>query len=176
LGQENFLGNPVNNTFSEIDKKLIEVWINEEADEEASLLQVGNTYTLNLKLSVSELGNLPGGILSESFAQQGLDTEWILSSSSVQFKRKNNNTFLKGTPIIGSNQTVWTESFSLYVPIYGDSKTVQLDIKPVIAEDVYISVLIYAKGNLYRQFDIELNVVYSQLQNELSSSMITILD
>ena len=141
IDQENFLDNSVNNIFSEIDKELIEMWINEEADEEPSLLTVRNTYTLNLNLSVSKLGNIPGGILSESFTQQGLDTEWVVSSSTVQLKTKTTNAFLEGIPIRGSNKTVWTENFSLYVPIYGDSKTVQLDIKPVVAENVYISVL-----------------------------------
>ncbi|WP_292875717.1 hypothetical protein [Nostoc sp. NMS1] len=150
--------------FSQIDKKLIEVWINEESP----LLTVGNTYTLNFNLSVPERGNIHGDIFSELLPQQGLDTEWVLSSSTVQLKAKTSNMFLEGIPIKGSNKTVWTENFSLYVPIYGDSKTVQLDIKPVFAKNVYISVLIYANGNLYRQFDIELDVVYSRLEDKVS--------
>jgi len=170
IEQETLFSNTANTAFNEIDKKLIGAWISEESDEELSSLIVGNVYTLNLNFSVSEVGSIAGSSLPESLPKLGLDTIWVLSSSTVQLKTKSTSVFSKGTFIKGSKKTVWSENFSLFVPIYGDSGIVQLDIKPINLENASISVLIYALGNLYRQFDIELDVKYPNLEKQLSLS------
>jgi len=145
------------NTFDYIDQKSISAWISEESEEEISQLTVGITYTLNLKVVESEGANMPGSLLAESLPKHGLETEWVVSSSNVELGTMTTDTLITSTAV--KLKTIWAANFSLHIPIFGDSTSLQLQIIPKNANDASLSVLIYACGSLYRQFDIELNVI-----------------
>ncbi len=78
------------------------------------------------------------------------------------------------TAINSSIEDPSTARFSLRIPKQGDSRTEQLRIIPNSEENTYISVLIYADGELYRDFQIELAVRVSHAFSQLETDVVSV--
>ena len=164
------------NLLSRIDRKKISVKINKVAIEQKKLIS-GESYNVNFQVFEPEELASQKDFAQEVFEKllasfdlkKGLDTEWVVSSSTVELEAANNTKqSLTATKI--SQGTVWAAKFPLYIPIYGDSKVFPLKINPQVVQDASLSVLIYACGDLYCQLEIPLNVVspMSELLSEVT--------
>jgi nucleoid DNA-binding protein len=146
------------------EAKLINAWISERTTSPKEPLRVGETYTLNFKVGQPVESSLIAGsdatILLTDIPQGGLDTEWVVNSRTVEFGAASAGVTITSDLLGGSAS--WTARFYLHVPEQGESPMAQLGITPRVIEDVCLDVLIYARGELYRQFRVELAVVGTQ--------------
>ena len=153
------------NLLSRIDKKEISVKINKVPIEQKKLF-LGESYNVNFQVfepeELASQKDFSQEVLEKLCAifnhKKGLDTEWVISSSTVKLEAAI-NTELSLTTTKISQGTVWAAKFPLYIPIYGDSIVFPLKIIPKVAQDASLSVLIYACGDIYCQLEIPLNVV-----------------
>ncbi len=164
------------NLLSRIDQKEISVKINQVAIEQKQLF-LAESYNVNFQVfepeELASQKNFAQEICEKLLAsfniKKGLDTEWVVSSSTVKLEAAINTELSLNTTEI-SQGTVWAAKFPLYIPIYGDSTVFPLKITPKVVQDASLSVLIYACGELYCQLEIPLNVVSST--SELLSEVV----
>ena len=159
-----------------IDEKDINAWIEEiDSEKDIDTLILEKPYTLKLKVCASaqevitkELAQqVPEGFFDSSKLKKGLDTEWVVSSSTVRLaKAINTDTQPCLTTTKIPNGNVWAAKFSIFIPIYGDSAVFPIQVIPTTTENASLSVLIYACGDLYCSCDIEFNVKCSELKPE----------
>lgn len=158
------------NLLSRIDQKEISIKINKVAIEREELI-LEESYNINFQVfEPEELASQKDffqkgleKLLASFNIKKGLDTEWVVSSSTVKLEAANNTKPSLTTTEI-SQGTVWAAKFPLYISIYGDSAVFPLKITPKVVQDASLSVLIYACGDLYCQLEIALNVVSPRLE------------
>jgi hypothetical protein len=150
---------------SRIDRKEISVKINKVAIEREKLI-LGKSYNVSFKVfepeELASQKDFDREVLEKLLAKfnikKGLNTEWVVSSSTVKLEAAINTELSLTTNEINQG-TVWAAKFPLYIPIYGDSTVFPLKITPKVVQDASLSILIYACGDLYCQLEIPLNVV-----------------
>ena len=138
------------------DAKVVSALISERVENPYVPLLVGKAYTLDL--NIKELENLSHLIESgiqvppTDIPQQGLDTEWSVYSQTVELQAEplNDNTSISTT-----ETGLWTAQFSLHIPHEGASPSKQLQVIPKTIKNPHLNVLVYARGELYRDFLIE---------------------
>jgi len=151
---------------NDIDKKIISAWISESEEVDTNQVILGKTYILNLQM----VDDVPGSIPNSEIDESGLDTEWVVSSSTVELTSINpdmSDIIVRSKQI--DSKTLWKANFSLNIPVFGNSKVSQFKITPKVTEkNASILVLIYALGEIYRQFNIQLGVVHPITENQLT--------
>lgn len=124
-------------------------------------LAVAETYTLKLNVGWPMVGSLiksADAVVTESeIPEEGLDTVWFLSSKNVELSVSPNEPNVKVEK--NSSRDGWRADFTLHIPKKLFSEARELLITPTAVEDAEISIVILARGTLYRQFNIELKVV-----------------
>lgn len=177
IPSENIMGfakvlETVNNVISESNsaaaelplptERRISVWVNERAAPDAlEPLWVNETYTLNFRVGQPVLASLLKGndtavVPSSDVPKGGLNTEWVISSRTVEIDPISMETSVIVATI--DNAKVWTARFSLHIPDEGDSLTPQLKISPCVTTGACLDILIYVRKELYRQFSVQLRV------------------
>jgi phycocyanin beta chain len=144
-----------------IDSKQVSAWISQEDGTELQEpLVVGTTYALNLRLAQD-----PGPSsteVSEFYSPDSIDTQWIVTSSSVELEEKTTAIESISTTKLDS-QTVW--SVELFVPVVLREKpTISLKITPK-KTDPLVTVLIFIYEKLYWQFSLRLTVKPLELKD-----------
>lgn len=146
----------------------ISVWINERPEGPKKTLQVGQVYTLNFKVGQPVQASLVSGpetiVPSSDVPPEGLPTEWVITSSTVELAEVTSDTFVTNLPLDGT--TAWMARFSLLIPKEGESAVPQLLISPRSARNTCLNVVIYAKREIYRQFTVQLAVEESASPEE----------
>jgi hypothetical protein len=136
----------------------ISVWISERPEGLKKPLQVGEVYTLNFKVGQPVQASLLSGpeaiVPSSDVPPEGLPTEWVITSSTVELAEVTPDTFVTNLPLDGT--TVWMARFSLLIPKEEESAVPQLLITPRSARNTGLNVVIYAKKEIYRQFTVQL--------------------
>jgi hypothetical protein len=137
-------------------------WVAERTGVDAGKpLVVAKTYTLKLNVGWPMAGSLiesADAVVTESeIPEEGLDTTWFLSSKNVEMGASPDDPNVKAEKNISLDG--WKAEFSLHIPKEYFSDARVLLITPRATEDAEISIVILARGTLYRQFNIELKVV-----------------
>ncbi|MFZ0133457.1 MAG: CpXC domain-containing protein [Desulfobacterales bacterium] len=149
----------------------ISVWVDEEAGQPAERLRVNKTYLLNFKVGQAVRGSLLDGpdtlVSAADIPAGGLDTKWVVTSSTVEVAAKTPDTVVSETLIDGAR--VWTAAFALHIPETGDSAVPQLAVTPRAA-DGRLQVLVYAGSELYRQFEVQLAAAEKMLPGDRRST------
>jgi serine/threonine protein kinase len=138
--------------------KKIAAWISDNSD--AGPLQVNQEYTLNLRVG----GPVKDSLITDPAADnltsdvpvEGLETSWVVSSHNVELKLPPRSSVVVTRQSV-RNQDMWIARFSLHVPRTGNSQVRQLKIIPRSAEEARLEVMILVRGDIYRQFTIELS-------------------
>jgi ElaB/YqjD/DUF883 family membrane-anchored ribosome-binding protein len=140
--------------------KLIRAWIAELEDNPHVPLRVRCPYTLNFKVGQPDENNLldsEKAVVPESeIPDEGLDTEWIVTSNTVRLADITDVTTVSTEQLEGT--TVWLARFSLHIPKHEESVIRQLRIEPLQTQQVELDVRINVRGASYRQFKVELSV------------------
>ena len=141
-------------------KKRVGVWLSEHPEGVTKPLILEQTYTLNIKVGLPVSGTLAAG--SETIIQQsdipnkGLDTEWEVISQTLRLASKHADTKIE-TKTLGG-KTIWTARFRLAIPKQGESATVQFQATPFEVGEAGLDILVYVRGELYRQLTVRLDV------------------
>ncbi len=150
------------------DERHINVWISRRSKDASLPLQPGKAYKINFKVGLPVESNLLGGpeiaIHPSEVPSHGLDTEWIIESTTVKLEALTPDTIVTSTEMESSK--LWRAKFSLFIPSNKESKTLRLKFTPQAVEDVQINIiniLIYDRKELYRQFKIKFIVEGSQV-------------
>jgi hypothetical protein len=142
-----------------IDTRTIAVWITEGSQGMTTPLHVDHTYTLNFKVGKPVAGNLIGGpealVPDADVPERGLDTHWVVSSSTVVLTAILPDTSLSVTT---NDAPMWTATFPVHIPRTGESLVVPLGITPKTAEEPALNITIFAAQQVYRKFAIRLDV------------------
>ncbi len=143
----------------EAPNKEINLWIDERQDDPSEPLYVDNLYTLNINVGALVQGNLAMGqntsVPLADIPPKGLKTAWVISSDSVELKPGSPGVKVT-SEVVGSSER-WHAKFPLLIPRKGDSPVVRLRIKPLRKKNARIQVLVSARGEAYRQFEITLH-------------------
>jgi hypothetical protein len=151
-------------------ERRISIWIGERNTARKESLKVGETYLLNFKVGTPVEETLVSGddtvVPSADVSEQGLATEWVVTSQQVELAAGSAETSADSRDIDGKQ--TWTARFVLLIPPSGESAIPQLRITPR-ERAATLDVLLYARverkygealrSEIYRQFHIELDVV-----------------
>ncbi|HEX8843855.1 MAG TPA: carboxypeptidase regulatory-like domain-containing protein [Pyrinomonadaceae bacterium] len=152
--------------------KQISAWITEREQEPQRPLRLNESYTLNFKVgqqtvAASLLRGPEARVPETDIPEEGLDTEWIVVSRSVQlWKLPSAADNLSVTSKMINNRSAWTAKFSLHIPKQGESEIVLLGVTPLDAERTGLDIYIYVDGELYRQLELKFIV---QEEDEIES-------
>lgn len=142
----------------EVSYRSINAWIDERVRQPEKPLEVGETYTLKLNVGRHVEGGLidsPAALIADSdIPEEGLFTEWIISSRGVMLEGE-----AVGTGAVWKREgddSSWEARFPLHIPKWGDSEVRRLRIRPERAQDVSLEVLIFVGREVYRRFRLEL--------------------
>lgn len=149
----------------------ISVWVDEDAGQPAEYLRLNETYTVNFKVGQAVRGSLVDGpdtrVSAADIPPGGLDTKWVVTSSTVELAAKTPGMVVSETLIDGAR--VWAAAFALHIPETGDSAVPQLAVTPR-ASDGRLQVLVYAGSELYRQFEVQLTAAEKVLPGDRRST------
>jgi len=144
----------------QIQYKRINAWIARREGEANEPLTLRWTYILKFSvgraIAESLIKTADANILVSDIPEQGLDTDWVIVSSTVMLETAPHDPEVKAAE---QSPDTWRAQFSLHVPKSGESEIRQLRITPLTMEHPEIQIVIFARGSLYRQFKIELSVV-----------------
>lgn len=139
--------------------KSISAWVSERVEAPKEPLRAQEAYHLNFKVGQPVASSLITGadatVPTTDIPDKGLDTKWVVMAHSVELSAVSADVQI--TPPTGDSEP-WMAQFSLHIPRDGDSAVAQLGIKPLTAELARLHVDIHARGELYRQFLLELTV------------------
>ena len=146
----------------------ISSWISERPEGLREPLRVDEIYTLNFKVGQPVQASIISGpdtvIPAEDVPPEGLATEWVVTTTTVELAVMTPDTLLTSIPV--DNATAWIGRFPMVIPIEGDSPVMQLRIIPRTSQNPSLDVVIYAQRELYRRFTVRLIVVESTLHAE----------
>lgn len=155
----------------------ISAWVSERAGDSSEPLLLGETYTLNFKVGNREQSSLINGhesiLLSSDIPDNGLETEWLITSSTIKLTSLSTATSVKFSE--STDSQIWSARFFLHIPKNGDSLVSQLSVMPQTLEKGFVCVHIYSRQELYRRFTIELAVSEIGTDSTLSKT-VTIKD
>jgi hypothetical protein len=142
-------------------ERRINVWVGGREEAVPGAVLVGQTFTLNFMVGQPVAASLvtgPGGAVPRSdVPPEGLETDWVVFSSDVEFPSSSPGVSAAAT--IVDNSTVWTAAFRLRIPFAGNSAVVQVPATPRRDDPAHFRVLIYARSELYRELTIALKVL-----------------
>jgi len=143
-------------------EKQINIWVSEREKEPDRPLSKGEMITLNFKVGQPVSASLVSGPATRvplaDIPEEGLPTEWMVTSSTV--------VLIPGTNVPVGDTVVYQATFSLLIPHSGDSDVVQLKALPQTADGARLDVLVYARGALYRQLQVELRLEPGESRQE----------
>jgi chaperonin GroEL len=135
-------------------EKRISIWVDEREQEPDRPLRVGEMITLCFKVGQPVTASLVDGPATRvplaDIPEEGLPTEWVVSSSTVML--------VPGTNALVGDAAVSQSTFPLLIPRNGESAVARLKALPQTADGARLDVLVYAGGLLYRQLQVELRV------------------
>lgn len=147
---------------------MINVWITEEGEDETELecLLLDKRYNINFMVGSGKENSLTIDpdlrqitsdelIFPSERGSKGLETEWIVTSSTIKLESENPNISVKF--MSSANHVVWLARFFLFMPIQENSETIQFIAIPNISNDLVFDVIIYARGEIFRQFEVQLD-------------------
>ncbi|MBV8315064.1 MAG: zinc-dependent alcohol dehydrogenase [Planctomycetaceae bacterium] len=144
-------------------RKAVLAWISDREKTHPEPLQVGEWYILNFMLGRPGLPTLAMGrdaeIPMSDIPESGLDTEWVVSSEMVRLDAVPGDSWVE-RETIGESE-LWVARFSLHIPREGNSETRRVRVAPANAKHARLDVLVFSRGELYRQFGIDLPVAGS---------------
>jgi hypothetical protein len=142
-----------------LDTRTINAWVGERNFPSLKRLIVGEAYWLHFQIGQVGDSTLIYAVRSSlpniDIPDEGMDTEWTVLSATVEIQDSMGNHVLINAPSANS-ANVWNAHFKLHLPSMGDSPVQSLRIIPRQSVNASISVIIYARGELYRQFDVVL--------------------
>jgi small subunit ribosomal protein S1 len=144
-----------------IDRKHINAWISEISNEVKESLIVDQAYTLNFLVGDFVENNLVNAppISIQDIPESGLNTDWVISSSTVTIAEAFKDSIVSITATKIDSKTVWLARFPLQMFRHKESEVRQLKIVPITSDNVNLTVLVFAGATLYRQFDVNLDVI-----------------
>ena len=141
-------------------ERRINVWVGEHDEGLQGPLHVGVVYPLNFMVGEPVVGSLvagPEGVVPQSdVPPEGLETDWVVLSSDVEFFPPTADAPVTVSKITTS--TVWTAAFRLQIPFKGNSAIAQVLAKPRRTGVARLQILLYARSELYRQLAVELPI------------------
>lgn len=148
------------------EPKHINIWVTTQEGDLSYKAMINVSYNMNFMIGSSVNGRLDinaslnqnnsDTITPDEIDEDGLNTEWVVSSSAIKLEAIKNNPHVLASSLQVKKDLVWYAKFSLFVPRAIDSETVQLSITPMKNEDMNLEVIIYARNEVFRQFLIHL--------------------
>lgn len=152
------LGAP--NDSSNVNYKHINVWISGHHGRHNSSIQLREVYPLNFKVGRMVDANLldfeSARMPETDIPDQGLDSDWVLISNGIALAASIDQ--IHSVSESAEQARIYIHRFRLTIPKDGDSDLQQLWMKPIYTDNVGMDVLIFARGVLYRKFNLEFTV------------------
>jgi large subunit ribosomal protein L29 len=154
----------------ELNPKQINVWITERPARSQEVLMVDISCILNFMIGEPmecsiEIDSNSSKIYLSELDKEGLDTRWVVSSSTIRLEASSYSPQVSFTHSRVGSQESWLAKFPLFIPHEGNSKKVELLITPKNDKEMSLDILVYARGEIFRQFDIQLDAEDVKLRN-----------
>ena len=133
--------------------KAINIWLDDRDLDAATPLIVDTAYLLDFQVGDAVAKSLvdtkDARIPQSDIPDEGLDTEWEVSSATVALEAVGDHVTVSSEDFHGS--PLWTAQFALHIPKKGETDVRQLRIRPLTEKSPGLEVLVYARGALYRK-------------------------
>lgn len=145
-----------------LEPKYINIWTTKTTGELVKQLKVNVSYNMNFMIGKPVKNRLTIDASSEiidpsALDNDGLRTDWVVSSSTIKLETLKDKPSISIISLPLAEHSVEIAQFSLFIPTQDDSKTIKLLITPLVSKDMSMDILIYARGELFRQLTIELD-------------------
>lgn len=148
--------------------KWINAWITKDSKPVRGCLMINVAYIMNFmvgkplpnRLIISAMmGEIdkPEIIRDYELGSKGLETSWFISSRTIQLDSCPENSPVSVSTISEPTCKSWLAKFPLLIPIDGNSETVKLAITPLSSEALSLDILVLARGEVFRQFEIHID-------------------
>lgn len=108
--------------------------------------------------------NLPVNISARRFTEaeigDGVDADWVITSSDAELSHyTDSSTASISKFVLGEEEDsiLWVAKFSLRIPGHGKSKIVQLQVRPLVENELHFNIIIYVNGSLFRHIEIDID-------------------
>ncbi|HTJ33481.1 MAG TPA: hypothetical protein VL738_09645 [Dactylosporangium sp.] len=151
-----------------IDAQFINFWIPELQGRPDEPLVAEQQYLGMLQVGALRSDNVATGdtaIPRDDIPDQGLDSEWILWSTTVRLTRGDDPSVEFDVAEAGAD-TQWMARFSLHIPHKGESEDRNLVLTPLAEGEARIDGLVRVRGDAYREFTVRLRVAGSPTEDD----------
>ena len=122
-------------------------------------LKATGSYELHLNVGALRASGLIHGetrVQDDGIPPEGLETQWTLTSSTVELEAGEGQ---DEVVVQEGPDGVMTARFDLLIPNHGESELRALRITPRAGQAAEIEAIIFARGDIYRQFAVRLSVL-----------------